>query len=79
MPENKNMHIRIDVYKPTGKWYTGHEVTNPFDIPLHDSRFNNFITDNLPAHFAGGFVVVSDCADGAGFHNGLLRYDDLFA
>lgn len=79
MPDNNQMHIRIDVYKPSGKWYTGHDVRNTVDIPMHDAAFKRFIVDNLPAHFSGGFVVVSDCEDGAGFHNVLYHYDDLFA
>ena len=26
------LHISIDVYKPSGKWYTSGEATNPTDI-----------------------------------------------
>lgn len=76
-PDNSAMHIRIDVYKPSGKWYTGHDVHSDVDIPLYDSSFNQFIASNLPGHYMGGFVVVSDCEDGDGFHNVLLHYDDL--
>lgn len=72
-----NMHIQIDVYKPSGKWYTGQDVYHDTDIPLHDPSFARFIADNLPAHYNGGFVVVTDCEDGVGFHNSLHLYDSL--
>lgn len=76
MPENKIMHIRIDVYKPTGKWYTGHDVTAP-EIPLYKPEFNKFIRDNLPAQYGGGFVVVTDRDGSFGFHNHLFQMSDL--
>ena len=72
-----NMHIRIDVYKPSGKWYTGQDVYHDTNIPLHDPSFARFIADHLPAHYDGGFVVVTDCEDGVGFHNSLHLYDSL--
>ncbi len=74
MPE---LIIRIDVYKPSGKWYTGEVVTNEKDIPLHDPAFKTFIDTHMPAHYGEGFVVVTDCANGQGFHNHLFKYDPI--
>lgn len=71
------MHIQIDVFKPSGKWYTGHDIYRDTDIQIYDPSFLQFIADNLPGHYEGGFVVVTDCEDGVGFHNTLYHYDNL--
>lgn len=77
MPENKGMHIKIDVYKPSGKWYAGENVRHNIDIPIYEPAFNEFVKEHLPAQYGGGFVVVTSCDDDPGFHNVLLRYDEL--
>jgi len=73
------MHISIQVYKDTGKFYTNCEVTHPEDIPLWSDRFRKFIRDHLPAQYSGGFVVVNDMPDEKGFHCALYRIDDLIS
>lgn len=79
--ELERMKLTIDVYKDSGKWYTGHTVTHTENIDIWDERFKEFIRDNLPAKIGEGFVVVKDVdrVPHDGFHNCLLRYSELFA
>ena len=77
MPENNGMHIRIDVYKPSGKWYTGEDIHHNTNIQLYEPAFKQFVKDHLPAQYRGSFIVVTSCDDDPGFHNCLYRYDEL--
>lgn len=70
------MSITIDVYKSSGKWYTGETVEGP-DLDIWDPEFDQFIWDHLPARVSDGYIVVKDTGAGSGFHNCLLRYEDL--
>ena len=75
-----NMKLEIDVYKDSGKWYTGHTVTYTENIDIWDERFKDFLRNNLPARIGEGFIVVKDVdhISHDGFHNCLLRYSELF-
>lgn len=77
MPKNNGMHIRIDIYKPSGKWYTGHDVRHDANIPIHEPAFMRFVKEHLPAQYGGSFIVVTSCDDDPGFHNMLLRSSEL--
>lgn len=71
------LHISIDIYKQSGKWYTGSEATNPTDIPSWEESFREFLCDNLPARIGEGYIVVKDFPDGEGFHNHVYQYADV--
>lgn len=71
------MKLEITVYKPSGKFYSSCEVESP-DIPYFKDEFVEFIRENLPAKYAGGYVVIRDLEDGDGFHNCLIKMEDLY-
>lgn len=71
------LHVSIDIYKPSGKWYAGGEATNPTDIPCWEETFKEFLLSSLPAHIGDGYIVVKDFPDSEGFHNHLYRYADI--
>lgn len=73
---NNKMEVTIDVYKDTGKWYTGETVEGP-DINLWEHAFEQFVWDHLPARIGDGYVVVKDTGKGSGFHNCILLYKNL--
>lgn len=74
------MKIAIDVYKATGKWYSGCIVIHEEDIPLWDPRFEALIRNSVPANIGEGYIVVSDAPDSdpMSFHNVLYRYENIF-
>ena len=74
---NEQMKLEITVYKPTGKFYSSCEVESP-DIPYFKDEFVEFVRENLPAKYAGGYVVIRDLEDGYGFHNCLIKMEDLY-
>lgn len=72
------LHISIDVYKASGKWYTSGEAANPTDIPIWDEdTFREFLCSNLPARIGEGYIVVKDFPDGDGFHNHVYQYAEV--
>lgn len=74
------MKIAIDIYKDTGKWYTGCLVIHEENIPMWDPRFKALIRNSVPANIGGGYIVVSDAhdSDPMSFHNVLYTYQQLF-
>lgn len=74
------MKLTIDVYKNSGKWYTGDTVSSTEEYDIWDEKFKCFIRDHLPAKIGEGFVVVKDVdlTKYPGFHCVLYRYSDLF-
>ena len=72
------MEIEITVYKPSGKYYTSNIVNSDKEIPLWDDKFNEFVANNLPAIYSGGYITVADTKDDCkGFHSALYRFDEI--
>lgn len=72
------MELRINVYKDTGKWYGGHDVTVSDDVHLYDYDFEAVVYENLPAKIGDGYVVVSNADPSSNeFCERLYRYNDL--
>lgn len=71
------MKLEITVYKPSGKFYSSCEVESP-DIFYCEDEFVKFVRENLPARYAGGYVVIRDLEDGDVFHNCLIKMEDLY-
>lgn len=70
------MHLQITVYKDTGKFYLSSEAAGP-NIPMFHDEFCQFIRSNLPGRYSNGYVVVQDMPDSTGFHNCLIKMNDL--
>lgn len=71
------LHITIDIYKETGKWYTQEVVAHPIDLKLWTEEFRQFIRSHITGQYSGGYVVIHDLPDGEGFHNALIKFDEL--
>ena len=72
------MEIEIVVYKGTGNYYTSGIAKCDKEIPLWEEEFKEFVANNLPALYSGGFVTVADTKDDCeGFHHALFRMDEI--
>lgn len=71
------LKLDIRVFKGTGKFYASSEIEQEEDIPIFDDRFKRLIKENLPATLTDGTVVVTDKADGDGFHTILYHMEDI--
>lgn len=73
------MVLKITVYKGCGKYYTESIAHNNTEIPIIDDAFKDFVRDNIPAMYSGGYVVVTNADENSNhFYECLFKFDELF-
>ena len=72
------MKIKITVFESSGKYYTESIIECLDDIPMWETKFEEFIKENNPANIGEGFILTEDlCDQNQYFHTALWKYEDI--